>query len=513
MANGRGADPYGDEEIGPQPWPDPEPLVEPAEEEQPYPLDALPPIIGNAVAEYQQYGQQPTSLIAGSALSATSLAVQGQVDVARDERLIGPSSIYTTVIAISGERKTSADGEFRRPLREWLVAACERRLAETAEAQAKVKSWEAACEGVLGKIKRASGNGVSGQADIEALKKELSSLHRNKPEEAIQPALFYEDVNPESLALSLADGWPSASLWSDESGLVIGSLGMSEDSVMRFMGLLNRLWDGGDFERTRTTAKSAMLRGRRFSCCTLMQPIVLAKLLALGDGSSRKMGLIARYLPAWPASTMGTRRYRSPPAYMPAMDAFHARLRELLDRDLPIVPGSRMVLKPPALRLTAAAFELWRDFHDATEAALARRGEFGEIPDIAAKMPENAARLAALFYVVDTGDVRGPIDEKHMEAAVDTAGWYLGEARRIIAATEKPQIIVDAEALLIWLIDQHTSPIKANAILQFGPPGTRDKKRRNAALDLLLDRGCIREERDARMTRITLNPKLNGGFG
>ena len=43
MANGRGADPYVDDddhEIGPQPWPDPEPLVEPAEEEQPYPLDA-----------------------------------------------------------------------------------------------------------------------------------------------------------------------------------------------------------------------------------------------------------------------------------------------------------------------------------------------------------------------------------------------------------------------------------------------------------------------------------------
>ena len=100
-----------------------------------------------------------------------------------------------------------------------------------------------------------------------------------------------------------------------------------------------------------------------------------------------------------------------------------------------------------------------------------------------------------------------------MEAAVDAAGWYLNEARRIIAATEKPQVIIDAEALLTWLIDQHASPIKANTILQSGPPGTRDKKRRNAALDLLLDRGCIREERDDRIIRIALNPKLNGGFG
>ena len=95
---------------------------------------------------------------------------------------------------------------------------------------------------------------------------------------------------------------------------------------MRFMGLLNRLWDGGDFERTRTTAKSAMLRGRRFTTCQLMQPIVLAKLLTLCDGSSRKMGLFAGYLPAWPTSTMGRRPYRTPPARIPAMEKFHRRL-------------------------------------------------------------------------------------------------------------------------------------------------------------------------------------------
>src|SRR6516164_9445258 len=65
-------------------WPDPEPLIEPHEKEQPYPLDALPSVISSAVTEYRDYGQQPLSLIASSGLAGASLASQGLIDVARD---------------------------------------------------------------------------------------------------------------------------------------------------------------------------------------------------------------------------------------------------------------------------------------------------------------------------------------------------------------------------------------------------------------------------------------------
>jgi hypothetical protein len=512
MANGRGADPIDDddEEIGPQPWPDPEPLVEPAEEEQPYPLHAMPAIMADAIAEYQQYGQQPTSLIAGSALATASLAAQGQIDVARDNQLIGPSSIYTAMIAISGERKTSCDAVFRRPLREWMLAERDRLLPEAGEAHAKIASWEAARDGLLGKIKRSSGNGTSGEADIRQFKQELVDLELNKPAEAILPNLFYEDVNPESLVLSLSEGWPSGSLWSDESGLIVGSLGMSEDSVMRFIGLLNRLWDGNDFERTRSVAKSAIVRGRRFTVCELMQPVVLAKLLALGDGASRKMGLMARFLLAWPASTMGTRSYRPPPPVMPAMAQFQHRLREILDRPLPIVAESRMILRPPALTLSAGAFELWRDFHDFVEGRIGRLGAYAMIGDIGAKMPENAARIAALFHVVETGACAGEIAAGAMEGAITLAQWYLDEARRIIDATEKPQAIADAQLLLEWLLGQHYPAIKPGNILRLGPAPLREKRRRNTAIEHLIERHCLREQRDDKATLLLLNPKLNG---
>ena len=101
--------------------------------------------------------------------------------------------------------------------------------------------------------------------------------------------------------------WPSSSIWSDEAGLVIGSNGMKDDNLMGFIGLLNRLWDGQDFNRNRLTVKSAQIRGRRLTVSLMMQPVVLTRLLGAGDGVSRGMGWIARNLLAWPGSIIGSR--------------------------------------------------------------------------------------------------------------------------------------------------------------------------------------------------------------
>ena len=60
-------------------WPEPEPLTEPLDA-QPYPDEALPRILRDAVREAQAFVQAPMALVACSALSALSLAAQGLAD-------------------------------------------------------------------------------------------------------------------------------------------------------------------------------------------------------------------------------------------------------------------------------------------------------------------------------------------------------------------------------------------------------------------------------------------------
>ena len=109
------------------PWPEMVPLYADHEEAKPYPIEALPPIMHGAVKDCQAYGQQPTALVACSALAAASLAAQGLADVARRPGLVGPMSLNVLVVAASGERKTTADRRMARAIRQWQNEEIERR--------------------------------------------------------------------------------------------------------------------------------------------------------------------------------------------------------------------------------------------------------------------------------------------------------------------------------------------------------------------------------------------------
>jgi hypothetical protein len=291
---------------------------------------------------------------------------------------------------------------------------------------------------------------------------------------------------------------------------VVGSNGMSDDNLMGFIALLNRLWDGGDFYRDRLTTKAAHIRGRRLTLSLLMQPIVLARLLNTRGGLSRGQGFIARSLITMPTSTIGSRLYRRAPDNKPAMTKLHNRLRALLCKELP-TEGSGMMLKPPTLALSGLGFEVWRRFHDDVETTLSRIGEFGDIPDIGAKIAENAARIAGIFHVIGQGP-DGAVDTETMEGAAAVAIWHLNEARRIIAAQRLvSQIVSDAELLIDWLLHQQGF-VTPRDILNRGPSPLREKKRRDDALNLLGEKHHLRECKKKRSeTKLAINPKLKDG--
>jgi hypothetical protein len=100
---------------------------------------------------------------------------------------------------------------------------------EVLSARSAFAAYEAEHDGVLAKIKSAAGRkGAAEDADLHDLKFRLQQLEGAPPRTPLIPSLFHEDVTPEALAQSIASGWPSSSLWSDEAGLVIGAHGMSD---------------------------------------------------------------------------------------------------------------------------------------------------------------------------------------------------------------------------------------------------------------------------------------------
>lgn len=483
-------------------WPEPEALARQAEAEH-YPVQALPGILREAVDKVHAFVQAPLLLVACSALSGLSLAAQGLVDVRRDRHRVGPVSLYMLAVADSGERKTTCDTIFGGGLRDWEAERLQAMEPEIVRLAAALEAHEAKKAGILEAIKarrRRGENTVAREQELEALAREL-------PPAPVIPRLLYADATPEALAHALATGWPSGGVLSSEAGAVLGAHGMGAETILRNLALLNVLC--GEMAVDRKTCPSFLLRGRCLTFGAMVQPEALRSFLGRAGTLPRGTGFIARLLIAWPVTTQGTCAYRPPPDSMPAVDRYRERIIDLLAQPLPTDP--RGGLCPPALELSAAARSEWIRFHDYVERELGVRCEFRNVRDVAAKAAENAARVAALFHLLEHG-ATGTIGAETMAAAGGILAWHLTEARRLLAGLAMPPDLVAALRLEEWLLSeanaQKTDRVSTRRVRQFGPNCVRGNADLLRAVALLTERGRVCSVEDGRQRNLVINPAL-----
>ena len=482
-------------------WPDPQPLgfaVDPLD----YPLAALPSTIRAAVEEVAGYTQAPVALVAGSALGAVSIAVQGLVDVARADKLKGPVSLYLLTIAESGDRKSTVDGFFTKALHAWADEAADALEPDLIKHRAALAAWEAKFAGTREAIKQLARKGKP--ADFE--ERRLRDLEADRPKPPQVPRLAYQDITPEQLAFSLATGWPSAGVLSSEAGAILGAHGMGKDSMVRNLAFLNVAWDGGVHMVDRRTSESFTVKGARLTMSLAIQDATLRAFFDRTGTLARGTGWMARFLLAWPASTQGTRMYAEAPDRWPALAAFHQRLDDLLRMPLPFDKDGR--LAPMPLHFTPAAKSSWITFHDDIERELRRGGELVDVRDVASKSADNAARLAALFQVFEHGP--SDIGADAFMGAARLAAWHLNESRRYFGEMAQAPELSDAARLDAWLLaylqDTAQDATPKRYLQQFGP--IRESTRLTAALAELVDLDRARLVQDGRRTTVEVNPAL-----
>lgn len=486
-------------------WPAPQSLTSLSDPE-PYPMDALPPLVRGAVSEVQAFSQAPIALVASSALGALSLAVQGHVDVERAKGLSGPVSLYVLVIAESSERKSSTDAKFTEPFRAWEEMERKRLESEITAHKADLAIWRERYEGKRVAIKRASERGEP----ADTLEAELRDLQETEPEPPKVPHMLYTDVTPEALAFRLAMGWPSAGIVSAEGGTVLGAHGMNADSISRNLGLLNSLYSGEGIGVVRKTSDSFRVEGARLTVNLAVQAEVLRAFHVKSGGLARGSGFWSRFLLAWPASTRGERMFKEPPKLWPALSAYQRRLTDILNSPPPLNEDGR--LAPQMLRMSNGAFEVWRRYYDIIEAQQRPGAELAEISDVAGKSAENVARMAALFHYLEHG-AAGLISAEAVESAVMIVGWHLTESKRFFGELALPQGLLDAVRLDGYLLlqcrENGTATVGKRHLQQFGP--VRDGKRLEAALAVLVEADRVRVEKSQRPHTVYINPSLVGG--
>jgi putative DNA primase/helicase len=481
-------------------WLDPEPLEE-SHDPLPYPLEALPVTIRSAVEEVIGFVKAPIALAAASALSVVSVALQGLYDVERAPGLSGPISLYMLSIAESGERKTSCDGYFKQALEDWQREQVDLLKPLMDANAADFMAWESKKAGVMEAIKKGSKDGKPTDEHERALR----DLEQSKPLRVRSPRLIRGDETPENLSWSLMRDWPSAGVLSSEAGVVFGSHGMGSDSVTRNLSLLNVLWEGGSIPVGRRTSESYVLEGARLTMGLQVQESTLRTFFDKSKGLARGTGFLARFLMAWPTSTMGTRFYSEAPDWR-KLGAFKERIHQLLETELNIDDEGR--LTPVMLVLSSQSHAAWVKFQNMIEAQLSPDGEMRDVKDVASKVADNAARLAAIFHVFEHG--AGAVSADAMARGAKVAAWHLCEARRFLGQFAQPVGWMNAQRLDRWLIPYcvrlGVDKVSTKTAMQYGP--LRDKVTLQSALEHLDERHRARSLVDGKRLWIEVNPAL-----
>ena len=468
-----------------------------------------------AVVEYQAHGQQPVPMVVCAVLGAMVGAVQGLVDVRIESGLVRPVSLNLLVVAVSGERKTSCDAAFAAAGERWAKAEAARLAPEIAAAREARKGHDAHREGLLQAIRAAAGKGKkakdAAEADLAELKRQLQAHGRTLPPMPPMPRPRIENATIEGVASALRLTWPSLTWASAEGGSVTGGHAFRDDAIVSTLAFINSRWDGAPLDRARSTEEFSRCDGRRLSTSLMLQPAAFAALVGRGSGLARGLGTLARNLMTWPRSTMGTRLRDAdaPEPEFPALGRFLDRAEALYRLPLPMPfdlanltagedeagnpAADQLELSPLQLPLDPQARRLWLRFHNEMEGELAPEGELADVQDVAAKAAENACRLAAVFHVWEHGP-NGVIGSAAMDRGVVVARWFAFEARRVLAATVENETVQDAELLARWIRTRGTPPT-LDAAAREAPYRLRNKPRRKAAIELLVEAGWLRQDR------------------
>lgn len=405
-----------------------------------YPIEAFHAVVRDAIWEVQEQVQAPDALIAGSTLTAMAIACQANVDVMLPSGLRRPTGLFMALIGQSGERKTTVDDLISAPIYAHDQKHADSDADMQAHYRASLRLWQATDNALQRKIDKAA----KGTADLKQYLDELVEQERREPNRPVPKQIIYQSITERPMLEALHGHGKSIAILSDEGEVVL------KGGAMRKMGSMNKAWDGKPLSLDLVDVRVRIV-DPRLTISFMVQEQVIEEFLGKRGRIARGSGHLARYLIAWPASTVGFRKMKLGDHAWMHLPALHERITELLDEaDLRRANNQARTL----LEFCTEAKELWVESQNWIEQGMRPGGRFYSIKDFASKMLELAGRVAAILHHFNR--LEGPISRETLERALTIVGWHLDEFNRLFGdANCTPQIEQDVEYLGDYLLKRH----------------------------------------------------------
>lgn len=421
------------------------PLVPAHDSLPPFPKNVFSPDLEayiQAVAVDTQTSPDMASVIA---LGALSCCLQGKYITEGKPGHMEPLSLYTVIIAESGERKSSV-------MRAMITVIMEYEADYIARHEPEIKKNKRTREELERRI-----SSLQKKLDAHEDKKLEAKLNGLQEQLDMLPVLklrrfFTDDCSSEALAHLLAANHGTLSVISTEGGIFDIMAG-------RYSGKANfDIWlkghSGDPIRVDRLNRETEYIPRATLSAILSMQPSILSEIM---DNSSMDgRGLLARLLFAMPPSTIGSREYCSPAVSDELTANYRALIWRLMDIPLPE--------RPKLIRLSPQALERMIAYYDEHEKFLAADGI--ALRAWASKYIGTVLRIAGILHCVDMRENENEISLNTLERAISIGKYFLKHAAFAYSKMAVDTDIQKAKFVLSKIKDISELTIKRSSLFQ-----------------------------------------------
>lgn len=447
---------------------------------QPYPAYALGPITQAWVLKRNCETKIPIATLATNLLSCAAAAAQGAYDVVRPGCEPSPVSLYTCIIAGSGEGKDTAARPLLKGFHEVEQELADHHAVDEHELQARRAAHKAKLKRVKAQMDEAVRNGES----LDELMQQHAALSGEAPKPVHRTKFVHSDVTAPALVSAIDKGDRNVLLHSTEAGgFLNGAMGKEQPQ-------LNAMWDATPTIRERAGKKPEEASNYRVSINLSLQPRLFLKYLQRSGDDAQDGGLFARILFTVPPTTLGMRLLD--PVYPTASDIdepLAARLRELLlDSARRCAEG----LSREKLTFADDAAAEFTKIYNNFQLSMRLGGEFFTIQPQAAKGAEQVARVAAVLHVIEGAS--GQIGVGLLRRALEIVLWHLRQALALFASVRRDDMVeLDAQALIQAALRASSQGLGLLSVAELRDCAQPEMelKRAKAAANLLVERGQL----------------------
>ena len=300
----------------PMQWATPTPLRPNGTNLLPFPVNALPPILGDMADAIATTTSTDVAMAGTSILSTVSYCFSGVYRMSAKRDHTEPLVLDALTVAEPSFKKSPVISMVKRPYIQFAHDWNENNKQDIFKSQAEYKLLKGKLE-ALEKKKDVTAD------EIAKLQTELSNIPTSNFRRIV-----VDDITPESLVHQLEEN-DTLLMISDEAGMLGNFSGRYSNNVPN-LDLLLKSWNGETYISDRATRASIVLKKPYMSICLACQPYVFDSMI--NNSAFRGSGLIARFVYCFPVSNIGTRRYDTSPVPEDVVESYKKLIYKLLNK-------------------------------------------------------------------------------------------------------------------------------------------------------------------------------------